>query len=65
MYRHEMSDQDHIELLETSLQHTGYIMLSGYDNEIYNTYLSGWRKEQIPARAEGGLQRVETLWMNY
>lgn len=65
MYRHEMSDQDHIELLETLIQHTGYIMLSGYDNEIYNTYLSGWRKDQIPARAEGGLKRIETLWMNY
>lgn len=64
-YRHEMSDQDHVELLETLLQHAGPAMLSGYDNEIYNTYLSGWRKEQIPARAENSLPRTESLWMNY
>jgi Site-specific DNA methylase len=64
-YRHEMTDQDHVELLETLLQHTGPVMLSGYDNEIYNTYLSGWRKESIPARAENSLPRIECLWMNY
>lgn len=64
-YRHEMTDQDHVELLEALLQHTGPVMLSGYDNDIYNTYLSGWRKESIPARAEKSLPRVESLWMNY
>ncbi len=65
MYRHEMSDQDHIELLEVLLQHTGPVMLSGYDNPIYDTYLADWRKESIPARAENSLPRVESLWMNY
>lgn len=64
-YRHEMTDQDHVELLEVLLQHTGPVMLSGYDNDIYNTYLEGWRKESIPARAEKSLPRVESLWMNY
>jgi DNA adenine methylase len=65
MYQHEMTDQDHVELLETLLQHTGPVMLSGYDNDIYNTYLAGWRKESIPARAENSLPRIESLWMNY
>ena len=65
MYQHEMSDQDHIELLELLLLHTGPVMLSGYDNEIYNTYLSDWRKISIPARAERSLPRTEYLWMNY
>ena len=64
-YRHEMTDQDHVELLEVLLQHTGPVMLSGYDNSIYNTYLAGWKKESIPARAEKSLPRVESLWMNY
>ncbi len=65
MYRHEMSDQDHVELLEVLLQHRGYVMLSGYDNDIYNTYLQGWRKISTPARAENSLPRTEVLWMNY
>lgn len=64
-YRHEMTDADHIELLQALLQHTGPVMLSGYDNDIYNTYLTKWRKESIPARAENSLPRTEFLWMNY
>ena len=64
-YRHEMSDQDHVELLEALLLHTGPVMLSGYDNDIYNEYLQGWRKESTPARAENSLPRTEVLWMNY
>ncbi len=65
MYQHEMSDEDHVELLEALLLHTGPVMLSGYDNEIYNEYLQGWRKESTPARAENSLPRTEVLWMNY
>lgn len=64
-YRHEMTDQDHIELLETLKLHTGYVMLSGYDSDLYNDYLQGWRKISIPARAENSLPRTEVLWMNY
>lgn len=64
-YRHEMTDQDHVELLEALLLHTGPVMLSGYDNGIYNDYLQGWRKISTPARAEKSLPRTEVLWMNY
>ncbi len=65
MYRHEMSDEDHVEMLKALLVHTGPVMLSGYDNDIYNDYLWDWRKESIPARAENSLPRTEVLWMNY
>ena len=64
-YTHEMTDQDHVELLEALLLHTGPVMISGYDNEIYSEYLQGWRKESTPARAENSLSRTECLWMNY
>ena len=64
-YRYEMTDQDHVELLEALLLHTGPVMISGYDNEIYSEYLKGWRKESTPARAENSLPRTECLWMNY
>lgn len=65
LYKHEMEDADHVELLEAFLNHHGKVMLSGYDNDLYNNMLTGWRKEQISTQAEGGLKRVETLWMNY
>lgn len=65
LYKNEMEDKDHVELLEVLLKHPGRIILSGYDNELYNSMLSGWRKESISTQAENGLKRVETLWMNY
>lgn len=65
LYKHEMEDAEHIRLLETLLKHPGKVILSGYDNELYNDLLSGWRKESISTQAENGLKRTETIWMNY
>ena len=60
-----MSDQDHEELLELLAGHPGKVLLSGYDNDLYNKMLHGWNKTQKVTRAEGGRRRVKTLWMNY
>ncbi|MBO5208047.1 MAG: DNA adenine methylase [Lachnospiraceae bacterium] len=65
LYKHEMSDRDHEELLDALTSHPGQVMISGYDNELYNRYLKGWRKVQKNTLAENGLKRTETLWMNY
>ena len=65
LYKHEMSDEQHIELLETLLKHPGKVLLSGYDNELYNSMLIGWNKAYKNTTAEKGLKRVEVLWMNY
>lgn len=65
LYRFEMEDQDHIELLELLARHQGKILLSGYDNEMYNKMLHGWKRVQTKTQAEAGIPRVETLWMNY
>lgn len=65
LYKYEMEDSGHEELLKKLVKHPGKILLSGYENEMYNDYLSGWKKAHKAARAEKGLQRTETLWMNY
>lgn len=65
LYRHEMSDDEHIELLDALKEHPGKVILSGYDNDLYNDILSGWYKAQKKTQAECGIARVETLWMNY
>ena len=65
MYKYEMTDQDHIELLEALLQHKGSVMLSGYDNPLYREYLRGWHTESIKSATEYGSPRTETLWMNF
>lgn len=65
MYRYEMDESDHIELLEALLQHKGMVMLSGYDNDLYNSYLQGWNKAYFKAQAQNSTARTEVLWMNF
>jgi DNA adenine methylase len=65
IYKCEMTDQDHVELLETLLQHSGPVIISGYESELYNGLLSGWNVVKQLARCEGGQERTEILWMNY
>lgn len=65
LYNHEMSDEEHEALLLALLNHTGKVMISGYDNALYNHYLKGWEKVSKDTLAEGGLKRTEVLWMNY
>lgn len=64
-YKHEMTDQDHEELLGTILQSQSRIMISGYESELYDRYLSGWKKEYFSSCAESGKPRQEVVWMNY
>lgn len=64
-YRHEMTDDDHCELLEMLCRSKAMVMISGYDCDLYDTYLNGWRKEQIRTKTHNGSDRTETIWMNY
>ena len=66
-YRYEMSDSDHIELLDQLNQVKGKILITGYDHEIYNEKLSHWNKltKQVQASGNmGGVSRKECLWIN-
>ncbi len=65
LYRHEMTDEEHKELLKVLTSHPGKVLLSGYDSRLYNEMLTGWNKVQKSTLAEGGRGRTETLWMNY
>ena len=64
-YRFEMTDDDYEALLQELCKSRAKVMLSGYENSLYDRYLNGWRKEQITARAQNTGLRIETLWMNY
>lgn len=39
-YRHEMTEQDHLYLLEALKQHKGSVILSGYPSEMYDRELA-------------------------
>jgi len=63
-YKHEMTNADHTDMLSVLIQHPGPVILSGYDNAIYNDVLIGWEKKAIKSNAEHGLHRIETIWLN-
>lgn len=64
-YKYEMSDQDHIELLEILLKHPGPVIISGYENDLYNELLKAWHKKSCVGYAEYyGTDRKEVLWIN-
>lgn len=65
LYEYEMADDEHIKLLEMIKEKRCKIMISGYDNKLYETHLKGWRKTQKKTIAECSVPRTETLWMNY
>ena len=64
IYRCELEDEDHGRLLAAILDAPAMVAISGYDNELYNDRLGGWRKVQFTATTRGA-PATETLWMNY
>lgn len=63
-YRFELDDQDHERLLDILLEVKGMVVLSGYENPIYERMLGGWAKAERPSQTSGGGIKVETLWIN-
>lgn len=64
-YRHEMTDQDHVELLDVLKAHKGPVMVSGYENDLYAHALRGWVRQTRRAIAQTATAREEVIWMNY
>src|SRR6266568_5184887 len=63
-YENEMSDQEHLELLQALGEHRGPVALSGYAHPLYDSRLSHWHRITLPVIAEHGRQRTEVLWLN-
>ncbi len=69
-YQHEMTEDDHRELLATIRGCRGKVILSGYPNRLYDQELADWRRDdiQIDNKAAGGGKKqrmIESLWMNF
>lgn len=67
LYRHEMTDDDHLDFLDTVktlAAASAAVVISGYPSGMYDRELAGWRKLEFQAMTRGGL-RTECLWMNY
>ncbi|MBU5677754.1 DNA adenine methylase [Alkaliphilus sp. MSJ-5] len=65
-YNVEMTEeQEHEELIKALKGHSGPVLLSGYNSELYNDLLEGWGRKEIPTQAEQGRRRIEIVWANY
>ena len=65
MYTVEMGNEKHIRLMEVLKNSKSKIILSGYDNDLYNRELKGWFTDAKQTTAQMGLHRTEKLWMNF
>ena len=63
IYAFECDDQFHRNLLDALDNHPGPVVLSGYDNPLYDERLAHWRKVTKEAVAELGHKRTEVLWI--
>lgn len=61
-YHYEMSDAQHIELVTMLSEIKGMVVLSGYENGIYENL--GWKCFQKNTFADGARERTESLWLN-
>jgi DNA adenine methylase len=69
-YAHEMSEEEHQELLAALVECKGKVMLSGYPSPLYDTKLKNWTRHafELPNNAAGGETKrrmTEVLWCNF
>lgn len=70
VYQHEMSIDDHVNLLNLIKCARGKVIISGYSSPLYRTHLKSWRTKKRDIANHSGQgknkqRRVESIWMNY
>lgn len=63
-YAHELTDDDHAELLVFLRGLSGMVVLSGYPSAFYDDALHDWKRVEREALADGASKRIEVLWIN-
>lgn len=63
-YAVEMTDEDHVALLDALRLLDGMVVLSGYPHAIYDAHLSDWWATSKASHADGARPRTERLWLN-
>lgn len=64
VYEHELTREQHVDLLALLRSLKGMVVLSGYPSAMYDDALDGWTRVQRLAHADGGAERTEVLWIN-
>lgn len=65
-YAHELSNEDHIRLAEALRELSGYVLLSAYEDPLYEELYRAhdWASTSAETRANGGRIAKEILWIN-
>ncbi|MCA1595948.1 MAG: DNA adenine methylase, partial [Chloroflexi bacterium] len=64
-YSHEMTADDHVELLDRLQSIQGAVLLCGYPSSLYDqalTVSAGWSRHSRVASTDGG-PRTEVVWV--
>ena len=71
-YQHEMSDDDHRDLADLLRSLRGRVVLSGYQNDLYDQWYADWRRIEAPAkkvpsrnRFKENKAKTEMVWCNF
>jgi len=64
IYAHEMTDDDHKELLAALVDFPGRVLLSGYPNAFYDRSLTSWSRTRFRVTTRGGMA-AQKLWFNF
>jgi DNA adenine methylase len=69
-YRHEMTQEDHVALLDVCVASKAKIALAGYRSKLYDDALSSWNRHERTvvnhsSQAKTKQKKTECLWTNY
>lgn len=64
VYRHDLAEEDHLQLLSILKELPCHVAISGYPSQLYRKELCDWTELQFLAKAHDG-RRLECIWINY
>lgn len=64
IYKHELSEAEHVRLLDVLVEIPAPVMLAGYRCELYDQRLADWRRIDYQVPTRGG-HKMESVYLNY
>lgn len=64
-YQYELTDKQHLELIQILLTLPAAVMISGYRSKLYAAHLRTWSHRQFRVTTRGNVMATEHLWFNY
>jgi len=64
LYKFEMTDKQHERFLKLASTNKNMVMISHYNDDMYNEYLTGWNVHEFPAMTRRGMV-MEQVYYNY